>query len=301
MSSIHSIQTQGRTKLMRAVVGIDAAWTVTNPSGVALAAEGPRGWRLLETECSYQRFHARANHQLQAEHRPAGGKPDPTALLSSALTLCGRPVDLVAVDMPLARTPIIGRRFADDQVSKAYGAKWCGTHTPRAARPGRISDELREAFARRGYPLQAESIAGRGVIEVYPHPAIVELARDEQRLPYKASKVRSYWPSATPLQRRERLFEQWREIVALLEGEIEGVDSKLPAWDINATGTDVKAYEDKLDAVICAWVAICVLEGRAKPFGDEISAIWIPNARPHPISPSLAEVMVPPGEILSTG
>ena len=37
----------------------------------------------------------------------------------------------------------------------------------------------------------------------------------------------------------------------------------------------MKAYEDTLDAVICAWVAGCALEGRAKAFGDENSAIWI--------------------------
>ena len=33
-------------RLMRTVLGIDAAWTGTQPSGVALAEETERGWRL---------------------------------------------------------------------------------------------------------------------------------------------------------------------------------------------------------------------------------------------------------------
>jgi predicted RNase H-like nuclease len=37
------------------------------------------------------------------------------------------------------------------------------------------------------------------------------------------------------------------------------------------------AYEDTLDTVVCAWIAVCALEGRAVPFGDESSAIWIPG------------------------
>jgi predicted RNase H-like nuclease len=42
---------------------------------------------------------------------------------------------------------------------------------------------------------------------------------------------------------------------------------------------EVKAHEDALDAVICAWVGVCALEDRATPFGDENSAIWIPSAQ----------------------
>ena len=34
--------------------------------------------------------------------------------------------------------------------------------------------------------------------------------------------------------------------------------------------------------LICAWVAICGLEGRAAPFGDENSSIWIPTLSQHP-------------------
>jgi predicted RNase H-like nuclease len=112
---------------------------------------------------------------------------------------------------------------------------------------------------------------------VYPHPALVELARAPQRLPYKLTKVRKYWPTATPSERRTRLLREWQRILDLLEKEIQGVCAALPLPSTSATALELKGYEDALDAVICAWVGICALDGRAKPHGDEHSAIWIPH------------------------
>ena len=264
---------------MRAVLGIDAAWTDTQPSGVALAIETASGWYLKAAEPSYQRFQSLTDSHLRTEGRPSGVRPDVRALLASASVLCDGRVDLVSVDMPLAHKPIVGRRFSDDAVSKAYGARNCSTHTPNPSRPGRISDDLRQGFEQEGYPLQTTVVVAPGLIEVYPHPALVELANAPNRLPYKASKVASYWPMASPFERRAELYRQWTEILTLLEQEIAGVAKALPALEINAKGWQVKAYEDALDAIICAWVAICALEGSVTPFGDENSAIWVPRPR----------------------
>jgi predicted RNase H-like nuclease len=74
----------------------------------------------------------------------------------------------------------------------------------------------------------------------------------------------------------------------LLEGEIAGVGTALPSLELNVTGMKVKAYEDALDAIICAWVAVCALDGRAMPFGDEHSAIWIPSPQISALSPRAA-------------
>ena len=264
---------------MRAVLGIDAAWTLTHPSGVALVVERMNGWHLIATAASYQRFHALGDSRQPPEKCPSGSAPDAPALLASASLLCGRSVDLIAIDMPLAHMPIAGRRICDNAVSKAYGGRKCGTHTQSAVRPGPISDRLRESFEQSGYPLQTDRVACPGLIEVYPHPALVELAGASKRLPYKASKVRDYWRSCTPPERRVRLHRQWSEIVAMLEQEIAGVADALQELRLDASAMELKAYEDSLDAVICAFVAICALQGRATPFGDRNSAIWIPELR----------------------
>ncbi|MBV9289903.1 MAG: hypothetical protein JO288_19175, partial [Hyphomicrobiales bacterium] len=113
----------------RAVLGIDAAWTEGGPSGVALAVETGAGWRLAAVEASYEDFLARAEggelvaalHSSPRDGRPfgrplergrrgqrprlqkpRGSKPDAAALLGAAQRLCGRRIDLVAVDMPLS-------------------------------------------------------------------------------------------------------------------------------------------------------------------------------------------------------
>jgi predicted RNase H-like nuclease len=192
-------------------------------------------------------------------------------------------VSLVAIDMPLGRAPILTRRNCDNAVSVAYGARKCGTHSPSAFRPGELSSRLTEGFAKAGYSLSTTVVSSPGVIEVYPHPALVELACASERLPYKVSKVRTYWPTATPLERRSRLFQQWNYITTLLESEVRGVAARLPIPDLSAKSSKLKAYEDALDAIVCAWIAVCALEGRATPFGDENSAIWIPHFPTRPL------------------
>ena len=74
----------------RAVLGIDAAWTATQPSGVALAVETENGWRLAAVEASYDHFLERANGAESSEKRPRGSEPDAAALLEAARKICGR-------------------------------------------------------------------------------------------------------------------------------------------------------------------------------------------------------------------
>ncbi len=259
---------------LQAVLGIDAAWTQNQPSGVALVVRDGQGWRLEAHAPSYRHFLG----LLTSGDRPVGSPPEPEALLATASKLCGRAVDLVAVDMPLSRSPIRGRRPSDREVSKAYGARHCATHSPSAERPGRISDNFTRDFADAGYSLQTKTVIAPGLIEVYPHPALVELTGAAKRLEYKVARAGRYWPSCKPEERRARLFERWEAIADALEGEIGGVKTRFPKLE-RASGLEMKAREDMLDAIVCAWVGLCALEGRAIPYGDDVSATWIP--KPH--------------------
>ena len=259
----------------QAVLGIDAAWTSKQPSGVALVVAGGQGWRLEAVAPSYAHFMGAVTRDAS----PVGSTPQPEALLAAAAELSGRAVDLIAVDMPLARSPICKRRASDLKISRDYGARHCATHSPSAERPGKISDKFTRDFAAAGYPLQTERPVERGVIEVYPHPALIELTGAAKRLEYKVARAARYWPSLAPAERGERLREKWALIVDALEAEISGVAARLPMPDRSATGVQMKACEDMLDAIVCAWVGACALEGRAIPHGDDDSAIWIPRAR----------------------
>lgn len=251
----------------RVVLGIDAAWTASQPSGVALVGETVDGWALKVVSPSYGKFCSTVND----------GPVEAVALIAACAVHAGREPDLVAIDMPLAHSPITCRRASDNAVSRAYGARHCSTHTPSSVRPGSISDRLTAGFAQAGYPLATERVAGPSLVEVYPHPALVELTGDALRLPYKVAKLRAYWPWLPPLERRFAVIEVWRRIISALSQEIAGVEKQLPLPNPDAGGRALKTFEDMLDAIVCAWAGICVLEGRAQPFGDADSAIWIPS------------------------
>lgn len=263
---------------MTTILGIDAAWTATQPSGVALVSSTDGNWRLIFAGSSYCHLLAHADKGLISTARPPGSVVEAYALLAAAGKIAGAPVDLVAVDMPLSLEPITARRVSDNLVSAAYGARHCSTHTPSAIRPGKISDDLRGGFERCGYRLLTKEVCLPGLLEVYPHPALVELMNTEKRLPYKHGKIRNYWPTESPASRRTKLFETWRTIVACLDEDLPGASDVLQVPPCEAPSWQLKAFEDMLDAGICAWVGICVFEGAAVPFGDDTSAIWIPRS-----------------------
>jgi predicted RNase H-like nuclease len=263
---------------MRAVLGIDSAWTAKQPSGVALCVERGRAWRCVAVAPSYADFVALAEGREVDWGRPriAGGAPDPGRILRAAGALAPRArIQAVALDLPLARVPIAGRRAADQAVSREFGARKCSTYTASRERPGRISTVTRDGFEAAGFRLATVRPArGPAILEVYPHTALLSLVPAEERVPYKVSKSRRYWPEASPEVRRRRLLERWRPILASLRRHI-AVDLDLPASF--ATFSSMKRYEDAVDALICAWVAVLFLAGNARPLGDETAAIWTPR------------------------
>jgi predicted RNase H-like nuclease len=255
---------------MRSVIGIDAAWTARNPSGVAVALDDGNGWRLLAAAPSYAAFHALAGGEPTTEF-------EAERLIADATRLAEVAPSLVAIDMPLMADLITSRRISDNAISSAYGARGAGTHSPSALRPGPLAVDMLAALTRRGYPLLCQGpVAAPGTLEVYPHPALIELTSAARRLPYKALNRAKYWPHLTAAERRDALLTQWRAIVAALDAVLPGSATSLPPPPATAPLRVLKAYEDTLDAVVCAWVATTALDGRARPYGDTKSAIWVP-------------------------
>lgn len=265
---------------MPAILGIDAAWTTTEPSGVALVRKAAGFWECLALAPSYDSFiELGKGEPVGWAEVPHGSVPDVPLLLDTARRLCQGPVDVVAVDMPLSTTPIVGRRAADDEVSTEFGSRGCGTHSPSEKRPGRLADRLRTGFESRGYPLVTKAAppgSSPALIEVYPHPALLSLCRAQYRVQYKVSRARRYWPPPTsPSERRAKLLAQWQEIIVALREHVTGIRLDLPD-PANTTSVALKRYEDALDALVCCWVGIEYITGRARPFGDAEAAIWIP-------------------------
>lgn len=253
---------------MTAVLGIDAAWTTTNPSGVALVARDAGRWRCVALAPSYRSFlDLAAGHAVDwLAQVILDSPPEPKALLHAARGLLGgADVDVVTVDMPISTVAIVGRRLADDAISVRYGGAGCGTHSPSATRPGQVGVDLTKGFVDLGYPV---AVAGpsrptRALVEVYPHPALLTLTGSSFRLPYKIGKAGRTWAGVRPV---------WERILSELAKRIDNVALKLP--ENPPSKAALKRWEDALDALVCAWVGIEYVEGRATAFGDASAAIW---------------------------
>jgi predicted RNase H-like nuclease len=244
------------------VLGIDAAWTAHRASGVAVVVGAAGGWKCVAAAASYEDFYERAGCHglLAAVAKIAGGMPD-----------------VVAVDMPLARIPITSRRNCDNLLTRAFVRNGCGVHSSSPERPGRVSSEMMHALEKDGYELAVakSSAVPKQVIEVYPHVAVMRLLGEDYRVPYKIGRMRQYWPEASVMERKQRIRRNLARILRALKKHISGIGLRIPA---EAAGpTELKRFEDTLDAIVCAWIGICFWEGRCLAYGDETAAIWVPE------------------------
>lgn len=262
---------------MSLVLGIDAAWSEKNPSGVALVSAETRPPRLIRASPSFEDFILGTTPDAWC------GKYDVRASLSDVLTKSaeiGRgSVTVMAVDMPLSLKPVRARRCCDDLVSRTFGARGCPTHSPTEQRPGRVADEFLKDATAAGFSLRTRSSdknTAPALLEVYPHVALLELCQAEFRLPYKFARRRRYWPRLKPVDGREEIRREWDRILSCLKTKID------LSLEIDCAGRTLrhwKAWEDVIDAMVCCWVGLEWLSGRAKAYGDDNAAIWVPETR----------------------
>ena len=264
------------------VLGIDAAWTAHQPSGIALVQNTGSGWSCLAVAPSHEAFIAQASGQpWDPQQKATGSRPNPAALLKASQQLAGAEVSCVSVDMPLATTPITRRRAADTAISSRFGPKGCAVHSPSTERPGAIADQLHADFAALGYRLHTNGSeqSAPALIECYPHVALLALLKRDYRVPYKVSRSGRYWKAEklTCSERIERLLEQFQAIKTGLNQHISGIPDFIPAPYEVSTLASLKSVEDMLDGLICAWIGIEHLEGRTVGLGDDTAAIWVPQ------------------------
>jgi predicted RNase H-like nuclease len=277
---------------MPAILGIDAAWGSKAPSGVALIAGSPRrggrgGWRCVALAPSAAAFLALAEGRA-VDWRGgafAGGAVEAGRMAAAARALGAGELACVCVDMPLARSPILGRRVCDNAIARAY----VGVHSPSPERPGAFGRALQAGFEALGFVLatadEANARLPRALLEVYPHAALMAWLGLPQRLPYKVSRSARYWPDLPPEARARRLIGRWRAIRDALAGELGPVGLSLPRAGRGLQLSALKRHEDALDALICAWVGTRYWEGRAQAYGDGDAAIWTPLAEVDRILP----------------
>lgn len=206
---------------MGLVLGIDAAWSSKNPSGVALVATGPDRPRLVRAAPSYGHFVLGSRPEYWGER--IDSRASLAELLAEAQGVAGEAVSVIAVDMPVALTPVRAPRCCEKAISKAFGGRGCSTHSPTKERPGTISDVFFDDAVRAGFSLKTTSSDGAGaaLLEVYPHVALLALCNSQYRLPYKLSRRRAYWPERSPEEGRAEIRCEWDRILACLKSKID--------------------------------------------------------------------------------
>lgn len=270
------------------VLGIDAAWTAHHPAGVALVkipARGPS--RLIRAARSYEEFcNFSQAKEISWSTKAHGSLPNIPELFAACQKLTGALPNIIALDIPLGPQPITGRRAADRLVTKTYITRKAGTHSPTAQRPGPISQRLFEQLSQAGFRWLPANASPRPknhtrvFLEVYPHPAIIELLNLAERLQYKMSRRQKYWPALTHAARGVAIARNLNRLRLALDKRITGVAKWLPpphAFLEKRQMARLKGYEDALDAIVCAWIGGEFLAGRCVAYGDADSAIWLPR------------------------
>ncbi len=173
---------------------------------------------------------------------------------NEAIDLVGRTEDaelrIWAVDQPLCVVNESGCRPVEADLARALMKEFdCGAYPSNVSNPcwtsgARIWDLLRELVAN-GYrhnPMAIpEAEDGRHYFECYPHPAVIGLFDLDHILKYKVG-------------RRDVLA--WQQLLELLQS-LASADLPIANIDSFVTGllAQNKDNENKLDAIICAYVA----------------------------------------------
>lgn len=160
---------------------------------------------------------------------------------------------LIAVDAPTLIPNATGSRSCDKLTHKYFGKYHAGCYPanlglPFAQRTVNFGLELES----RGYshaPTIEPQKPGKYQIEVFPHPAIVNLFGLERILKYKKGRLQ---------EPRLELLKLYNYILEILPSHSPPLcPANLCSFisSIPFKGAELKATEDKLDSIICAYVA----------------------------------------------
>ncbi len=172
---------------------------------------------------------------------------------------------LIAVDAPTLIPNATGSRLPDKLTHKHFGKYHAGCYPANlglafAQRTVNFGLELESRGYLHAPTIQAQK-AGRYQIEVYPHPAIVNLFDLQRILKYKKGKISDRHLELT------KLYNYIIDILPTLEPSLNNNTNEHFLNFVNAenpdntflisscTGAILKATEDKLDSIICAYVA----------------------------------------------
>jgi len=257
-------------------VGLDLAWSPRNPSGLAIVARAGGTWVLRG---------ARADLETNRN------------IVDAIEAAVGEGPAVVAIDAPLVVPHRTRGREGDRMTTRVFGSYDAAVYPATRRTIGRyggrrIWDLVADLEARglRQAPEFPRQSKDRVFFETYPHAAMIALFHLERVLKYKYRQGRS-------LEERRREFRALAAHLRSLEAfdpPLTGVEAFLVEDLDGMKGARLKAYEDRLDAILCAYIAAyywtwgterCAVFGDLEggyivtPFRDDLAARVIRGSR----------------------
>lgn len=205
----------------------------------------------------------------------------PTQLLTTDEEICraiaeqdGGGTLVIAVDAPLVVPNLSGERPVEAEMRRRFARFHAACHPANRRLLGepprgeRLCALLAERLHVRVEPAPPQREACRVVFEVYPHAAMVRLFRLPRILEYKARRGRHI------AYRREQM-----RVYTELLGTLPHPPLYLPHWlkRVPEGTRDLKRFEDKIDALFCAWLAARAWWHGGEVIGEpESGTIWLP-------------------------
>ena len=226
----------------RYFIGVDLAWSSRNLTGLAALQWNGVEASLIEPLPEARAYTDQAIADYIKKIAPRGGV-------------------VVAIDAPLTVPNTTGRRPGETELNAVFARFHAGAHPANRQRlssynGGLVRGETLLAHLAslgiRHAPVIAPRRATRQAFEAYPHPAMVTLFHLDRILKYKAKSAVAH------SQRLEEFRKYQRHLRDLRNGFPPVVlpDSLLSAEHLAKRGRRLKAYEDQLDAVLCAYLAL---------------------------------------------
>lgn len=157
---------------------------------------------------------------------------------------------IIAVDAPTLIPNATGMRLPDRLTHKHFGRYHAGCYPANLGLPfAQRTVEFGLELESRGFahaPIITPQHSDRYQIEVFPHPAIVHLFGLDRILKYKKGRLSERQSELL------RLRQYVVDILPTLQPPLHLSDTLLPK--IPSNGAALKAVEDQLDSLICAYV-----------------------------------------------
>ncbi|MGH3507583.1 MAG: DUF429 domain-containing protein [Nocardioidaceae bacterium] len=165
---------------------------------------------------------------------------------------------LVAIDAPLIVTNPAGRRPCEAQLSTVFGKYDAGAHPSNTAKPWFAGGTRGARLASRlGLDIDPTSTRARRAIEVYPHPATVVLFELDKTIKYKHKRGRSLVDLQAASARLMTLIESLETAEPPLHVIAStGWQAIADAVSASTRKSQLRAVEDRIDAVLCAYIAL---------------------------------------------